>query len=110
MRPGGRKRMTAEQFRDALTLLGLTPSAFAWLTGSAPPRVARWLSGEEPDIPLWAPLLCALLSLPGAPDMAADIARSAEAGGSSTEPQFAGDEASVVRVRGGSARRSPSLG
>jgi hypothetical protein len=67
--------MSPRQFADALQLIGLKADSFAWLTGSNEKRVRRWLSGEEPEIPPWVTLVCALLTLPGARDLAMDVVR-----------------------------------
>lgn len=71
-----RRRMTAEQFADGLDAVGLTVEAFAWISGADPRRAARWWSGDDADIAPYVPLVLALLTLPGGPDMATKVARA----------------------------------
>jgi hypothetical protein len=61
-------RMTGKQLSQALNSLGLTMRQFARLSGAAERRVDYWLRGKE-DIPHHVPVLCSLLTLPGAMDL-----------------------------------------
>lgn len=64
------RRMTGEQFRAALTALGMPDGhKFARLYGAAPSRVDKWKRGLE-DIPHSVALTLSLLTLPGGMDMA----------------------------------------
>ena len=74
LRQSAYRRLTPEQFAAALEELGLTTEGFAWLTGSNARRVSLWRRGEE-DIPPWVPLVCTLLTLPGAKAVVKDVTR-----------------------------------
>lgn len=65
-------RMTQEQFHAALEQLGMTPLYFARISGVNRKKVERFVSGEE-DIPHFVTVLCSLLTLPGAKDMASTV-------------------------------------
>ena len=69
-----RRRMTAAQLNQALDTLGISVDALALGPGANQSRLRRWLSGEDPDIPPYVPLVTGLLTLPGAPELAARIA------------------------------------
>jgi hypothetical protein len=68
-------RMTGEQFRAALAQLDMTPLYFARITGKNQRKVRYWYDGEE-DIPHDVMLICSLLTLPGAKDMASTVTNS----------------------------------
>jgi hypothetical protein len=68
-------RMTAEQFRAALAQLDYTPVYFARITGKNRRKVQYWYDGEE-DIPHDVLLICSLLTLPGAKEMASTVTNS----------------------------------
>ena len=67
-------RMTPEQFQTALDQLKMGEFRFSRLTGKSYQKVQRWLSGQEPDIPHDVTLLCSLLTLPGAVELAEGVA------------------------------------
>lgn len=69
------ERMTAEQFRQALEQVGLSEGRFARLFGTIPKRVRSWAAGEE-DIPHAALVMLALMTMPGAVDMAERVTDS----------------------------------
>lgn len=52
--------MTADEFRAALTALGMTQRWFAKYVGSNERTVRRWAEGTQ-DIPQWVPVMLALL-------------------------------------------------
>jgi hypothetical protein len=62
-------RLTAEQFNDALKGLNIPWRYFARITGHNIRRVEEWTKGQS-DIPHSVTLNLALLTLPGALDMA----------------------------------------
>ena len=53
----------------------MTPLYFARITGKNPRKVRYWYDGEE-DIPHDVMLICSLLTLPGAKDMASTVTNS----------------------------------
>jgi transcriptional regulator with XRE-family HTH domain len=67
--------MTAEQFSAALDQMGLTMRQFVRLSGASERKVEQWLSGDE-DIPHHVLVLCSLLTLPGAMEMAKAVTDS----------------------------------
>lgn len=70
------RQMDHRQFTAALDEIGLSPAAFAYLTGSDHRRVRRWLSGEESSIPHWVTLVCTLFVNPVALPLAFALARA----------------------------------
>jgi hypothetical protein len=67
------RRMTPEQLSLALTTLSITGKDFAFLTGTGYSTVKRWFKAEL-EIPHWVPVMCAVLTLPGALDLAESAA------------------------------------
>lgn len=67
-------RMTPEQFSQALNQLGLTVREFCRIFGTGVKTVERWLADEK-DIPGWVPVSLALMTMPGAPDLARSVAQ-----------------------------------
>jgi len=59
------QRMTPEQFSMALDQIGINAWQFARMTGANGERVIGWLAGRD-DIPQYVPLVCVLLTMPGA--------------------------------------------
>ena len=54
--------------------IGAIPlGGYVRITGMNPRKVERFLSGEEADIPHSVMLICSLLTLPGAKDMASTV-------------------------------------
>ncbi len=67
------RSMTPKQFNAALESLGMPRGyKFARLYGAAPTSFQRWASGEK-DIPHSVTLVLALLTLPGAMQMAESV-------------------------------------
>ena len=67
--------MTHDQFRDAMNnTLRMTAADFAWITGTSHRRVKQWIVGVE-QIPPWVTLMCALLTLPRAKELAVKVTR-----------------------------------
>lgn len=63
-------RISAAQFQQGLNDLGMPDGyKFARLSGFGPTKVRRWIGGQE-DVQHAATLILALLSLPGAMEMA----------------------------------------
>ena len=52
--------VTSDNFRAALTALGMTQRGFASYVGSNERTVRRWAEGTQ-DIPQWVPVMLALL-------------------------------------------------
>lgn len=63
------QRMTAEQLSTAMDELGLSKWQLIRLTGSSERKVDAWLDGKE-DIPHWVLVLCSVLTVPGAMEIA----------------------------------------
>lgn len=66
-------RMMPAQFSQALDDLDLTMREFCRITGTNAKTTQRWLDDEK-DIPAWVPVFLALLTLPGAMQMAQTVA------------------------------------
>lgn len=49
-----------------LNRCGMTVRQFARASGADERRVARWLTGEQPDPPLWVPVLMTAMAVPSA--------------------------------------------
>ncbi len=59
-------RVTAEEFSEALSDIGMPPLAFGRIFGFEEKRIRQWMSGEQ-DIPIWVPVVMAVLqNVPGA--------------------------------------------
>lgn len=67
------RRLEPETFEQALETAGISAREFARLTGSNHRRVGEWLSGGN-DIPPWVMPFMAMLTIPGALDMARKVA------------------------------------
>lgn len=67
------RRMTAEQFEQALGTVGISAREFAKISGATHRKVGEWLAGKE-DIPPWVTSYMAMLVLPGALRMARAVA------------------------------------
>jgi hypothetical protein len=65
-------RMTYEQFRTALEQLDMPWMYFAKISGKNPRKVEEWYNGQE-DIPHEVMLICSLLTLPGAKELASTV-------------------------------------
>jgi hypothetical protein len=65
-------RMTYEQFRTALAQLDMPWIYFARISGKNPRKVEEWYNGQE-DIPHEVMLICSLLTLPGAKELASTV-------------------------------------
>ena len=61
--------MSPEQFREALRHLGLNRWQFAWMFGTNPDRVSRWLKGTE-DIPHIVAVAAGMATVPEARQIA----------------------------------------
>ena len=72
--PRAENRMMPEQFSKALDDLVLTMREFNRLTGTNTKTTERWLSDEK-DIPPWVPVFLAMLTIPGALQMARTVAQ-----------------------------------
>lgn len=72
--PRAENTMTPEQFSLGLREHQLTLREFCRLTGTNIKTAERWLSDEK-DIPHWVPVFLALLTLPGALQMARTVAQ-----------------------------------
>lgn len=72
--PRAENRMLPAQFSKALDDLDLTMREFCRITGTGTKTVERWLSDEK-DIPQWVPVTLALLTMPGALQMARTVAQ-----------------------------------
>lgn len=62
-------RMTAEQLSAALNQLNLSLRQFCRLSGKSEAKAQRWIAGKE-DIPHDVAVMLALLTVPGAMDVA----------------------------------------
>jgi hypothetical protein len=60
--------LTGRQLSAGLDEVGITLRQFCRITGSDERRVQRWISGEEPTIPMWVGSLLAALTVPAAMD------------------------------------------
>lgn len=71
----GYDRLTAEEFRNGLEGLGMSPVEFARISGTgAPKRVDEWISGDQ-EIPHDANVLLTIFEeVPGAIDVARELA------------------------------------
>jgi len=58
--------LTPKEMGRMLNAVGLTARQFARTTGSDIRRVERWLSGEQPDPPMWVGSLLTALTVPEA--------------------------------------------
>jgi hypothetical protein len=67
------RRLEPETFNQALETVGISAREFAKITGANHRRVGEWLSGDN-DIPPWVSPFMALMTLPGALDMARKVA------------------------------------
>ncbi len=67
------RRLSPEQFEQALETAGISAREFAKITGMVHRRVGKWVAGED-DIPPWVASYMALLTLPGALKMARAVA------------------------------------
>lgn len=67
-------RMMPAQFSQALDDLRLTMREFCRVTGTNAKTAQRWLDDEK-DIPAWVPVFLAMLTLPGAMQMAQTVAQ-----------------------------------
>lgn len=67
-------RMSPEQFSKALHENRLSLREFCRITGTGFKTGERWLNREK-DIPNWVPVVMALLTLPGAYEMAQAVAQ-----------------------------------
>lgn len=72
--PRAENRMLPAQFSKALQDLGLTMREFCRITGTNWKTAERWLSDEK-DIPQWVPVFLAMLTLPGALEMARRVSQ-----------------------------------
>lgn len=72
--PRAEHRMMPAQLSKALDDLGLTMREFCRVTGTGTKTVERWLTDEK-DIPQWVPVTLALLTLPGALQIARTVAQ-----------------------------------
>jgi hypothetical protein len=58
--------LTGRQLSDGLDEVGLTLRQFCRISGADERRVQRWISGQEPDIPMWVGSLLTALTVPAA--------------------------------------------
>jgi hypothetical protein len=65
----GYKPLTPRQLSELLKLAGLTKRAFSKISGADDRRVERWVSGEQPDPPMWVGPLLLAMSIPQARQM-----------------------------------------
>ena len=59
------KRISADQFRNALDGLGLMRRSFVRIFGVNDSTAKRWARGDQ-EIPIWVPVALELLKVPGA--------------------------------------------
>ena len=55
--------LTPAQLSEGLNETGLTVRQFCRITGSDPRRVERWLTGEQPNPPLWVGMILTALTV-----------------------------------------------
>jgi hypothetical protein len=69
------QRITPEQFRKALLDLNIKVVDFAFITGSNPVTVQRWMAGTQ-DVPPWVPVMLALMGQEGCMPLARAVAET----------------------------------
>lgn len=69
------RRMSAEDFGTALNELDMTLNDFCRVAGCSYKRAEKWVKGLE-DIPPHAPVILALMALPGGKERALQVALS----------------------------------